>query len=74
MNVLELQSMLVDNQPKHSTGTTGRILKKPNMEKEDAIKFKTTRFSKVESKQGKPVSRNLKTRQFNSEDLKYVLL
>lgn len=74
MNVLELQSMLVDNQPKHSTGITGRILKKPNMEKEDAVKFKTARFIKVESKQGKPVSRNLKTRQFNSEDLKYILL
>ena len=70
MNVLELQSKLIDNQPKHTASTTSRVLKKPNMQKEDAIKFKATRFAVVECKQGKPVSRNLKTRQFNSEDLK----
>lgn len=41
LNVLELQSKLIDTRPRYALATTSRILKKLNVEEDDIIKFKT---------------------------------
>ena len=45
LNVLDLQSQLIDNRPRYTLATTSRMLKNISVNEDDILEFKAKTFS-----------------------------